>query len=411
MSTKLWTLSLERSECIGEYKSGGLYNSSDKLIGKFDGKYVYVGINEVVAEIEKGKIYPVESDFLYGVRVTTSIVGEATMGYVYSKSVEMAEYTGDADEAAALAAVLLFGMNDGWPLSDIEKDKTKKTHMREKHRETSSDEDSGSGVGCIMLLIYFVIGFFILACAIVAVMVSVPTFLGVWLLSLLIKFIIRCCKENPEPETEEEKRKFFSIVLWISMILSVGITITGFCTTSRTEEILAGILSCGVEIGVFGWAISSVSKGKWKKLFKSSAKKSAPSSKTAKKVAGDISSKSGSVSATKTATTDTTTGTKTSVTGSTTGTKTSTSAGHSRVRTTINKKEENPKKGIGEDTKSYVSGGTDSSKKVTGKDSVSTTTVSRVHKNIKFKETSGSESTITKTPITDNPYFKTPGDL
>lgn len=253
---------------VGEYENGKVYTVGN-------GAMSYGKRMDAVALIEGGRIYGISKSMLGGYTKSLS-VGECSGGKVYAHSHKFMEgsgtaglYNGDAEGAAAAAAILLFGLTSGVSAYDssLESDDSGVSTYSRKSSHSSSD-DSGSGMGCFFSIIA---GVLIFAVSIIAIIISLVAFVPTFLIYLLVKFIIKRTREEALDESDEQKRKEFVIVLVVSMLIALTMTI--IAAFDSGDMVLPCIGSAIVEAIGFGWLISFVKTGKEIKFLKKFKKK------------------------------------------------------------------------------------------------------------------------------------------
>ena len=260
---------------VGEYENGKVYT-----VGS--GAMSYGKRMDAVALIEGGRIYGISKSMLGGYSKSLS-VGECSGGKVYAHSHKFMEgsgtaglYNGDAEGAAAAAAIVLFGLTSGISAYDssLESDDSGATTYSRKSSHSSSD-DSGSGMGCFFSIIAGVI---IFAVSVLAIIISLVAFVPTFLVYLLVKFIIKRTREDAVVESDEQKRKEFVIVLVVSMLIALTMTI--IAAFDSGDMVLPCIGSAIVEAIGFGWLISFVKSGKEIKFLKKFKRKKKESTET-----------------------------------------------------------------------------------------------------------------------------------
>ena len=256
---------VKKGAIIGEYENGVVYTVGNKFSGY--GKRL-----QAVAVIEDGKIYAISSNVIGGVSKT--LCGGCSVGKIYSHSPKFMEssesvglYDGDADGAAAAAAVTIFGLDSGVSPYDSGLENS----VSPKSSSPTSSTHHSSGGGSVSWVVKIVLGVLLFAFFILAAIISAISFLATLAVYLLVKFIIKCVRKDDTPKSEDKKKSEYVLVLSISMTIAVIITLVAGMDGS--DMLLPCIGSGIIEIIGFVYAINAVKKGKEIKLFKRFKKK------------------------------------------------------------------------------------------------------------------------------------------
>ena len=269
-------------EAVAVFEDGKIYVAVDgflgttakgTLIGEYENGMVYAvhkfKRTGTVAEIENGRIYWLTGNILGGANRT--LIGECSCGRVYSRSKRYdvsAVYNGDDEGAAAAAAIALFKLESDMSAYYGEKEtREKETREKEEKRyeRSSSSSSESSAMAPVFWIICFFIGIVVLFIAFIAAVVSGISFLLVWSIYKLIKYILKQNRAEEIIEDKNKKTKEMMIVLCVSMLLAVG-----FTTITNIDGY--GALCSILEIIGFVWAIVSVKKGKEIQILKKSKK-------------------------------------------------------------------------------------------------------------------------------------------
>ena len=272
---------------IGEYENGIVYT-----IGT--GTFNYGERLDAVATIDDGEIYSISSNILGGISKSLSL-GSCSGGKVYWHSHEIlwrgsesfGLYDGDVEGAAAAAAIVFWHLDSGVsPYNkDLEKVDSSYKNKAPDNPDTgsvsgrgrgssSSSDGGGSGLGCVFGVVAVI---FLVAISIFAIIISLFAFVPTLLIYLLVRFIMKRSQEGKAFETDEQKKKGFLIVLWVSLAIALIITIS--LAIESSDMIIPSIGTGIIQLVIFLSIIDTVKNEKEIKILKKFKRKKKKTSK------------------------------------------------------------------------------------------------------------------------------------
>ncbi|MBQ7400065.1 MAG: hypothetical protein IJW06_06385 [Clostridia bacterium] len=266
---------------IGEYENGIVYTIGTEIFNH--GERV-----KAVAIIDDGKIYSISENITGGFTKSLSL-GSCSSGKVYwhshkilgTESDSFGSYNGDVEGAAAAAAIVFWHLDSGVSAynKDLEKvdssyknkdsDNPDTGSVRGKSRSRNISIDGGdSGLGCVFGAVAVI---FLVAISIFAIIISLFAFVPTLLIYLLVRFIMKRCQEGKSFETDEQKKKGFLIVLWVSLAIALIITIS--LAIESSDMIIPSIGTGIIQLIIFLSVIDTVKNEKEIKILKKFKKK------------------------------------------------------------------------------------------------------------------------------------------
>ena len=268
---------IAKGTLVGEYENGNVYTTTAT------GKRV-----NLVGKIENGNIFQVSSGV--GGEIEKSLsMGSCSCGKVYShshklidESTSFGRYSGDEEGAAAAAAVVLFRLtSDVSPWSAVSQIDSSGSFSgggfmfegsSRKSSGGSAISSAGSGLGGVLeISLFLILAGLAVAIFYVAVVISVVSFVGTWLIYKLVKIIKKRTSENIADETPEQKQKERIIILQIAMWLAIAYT--AILILDDPGIILISIVCICLEAWSFSGIINTIKEGKELNPFKRWKKK------------------------------------------------------------------------------------------------------------------------------------------